>query len=360
MSHRSAPFETKTINVPRAERRVDAALEEPSPGGVVEVARGIFWLRLPIASPEGCVNVWLLDDGDGWTVVDTGIDSESSRDVWSAYFDAVLGGRPINRLLITHFHPDHIGLCCWLGERFGAQTVMTRTEWLMAQLCYAGGGTMDFLARADFLRSHGCAEDVAKDCSALGNFYRGRVSGAPKQFWRVAAGDRLIIGDRTWVVRTESGHSPEHLLLHAPDNNILIAADHVLPTITPNISVYSFEPDADPLGEYLASFAPLARDAGSSLVLPSHGRPFHGLRHRCMEIENHHKARFNRILAACEKASTAAELLPKMFRSSFDLTHTMLAMGEIVAHTKYLTFRGALSEINDHGIIRYKTIENLN
>ena len=100
----------------------------PAPGTVIEVAPGIRWLRMPLPFQLDHINLWLLDDGDGFTVVDTGVGLDATRELWERIFTTALGGRPITRVILTHFHPDHIGNAAWLTERWPAELWCTPAE----------------------------------------------------------------------------------------------------------------------------------------------------------------------------------------------------------------------------------------
>ena len=110
-----------------------ARIERPPSGGAVEVAPGVLWVRMPLPYALDHVNLWLLEDGDGWTLVDTGHGDEATRSAWEALAPALLGGRPIRRVIATHHHPDHLGLSGWMAKRWGAELWCTRTEWLYAR-----------------------------------------------------------------------------------------------------------------------------------------------------------------------------------------------------------------------------------
>ncbi|MBT7451482.1 MAG: MBL fold metallo-hydrolase, partial [Rhodospirillaceae bacterium] len=92
--------------------------ELPEPGGLVRVAPGVFWLRMPLPIALNHINLWLLEDDDGWTIVDTGIGTDETKELWEQLFEKHLNNKPVKRLIVTHMHPDHIGLAGWLVDKW--------------------------------------------------------------------------------------------------------------------------------------------------------------------------------------------------------------------------------------------------
>src|ERR1051325_1263023 len=118
----------------------------PEPGTIKNVAPGIYWLRMPLPFQLNHINLWLVEDGDGWTIVDTGINTPETRALWEKIFTDKLGGKPVKRVIATHLHPDHVGLAGWLCSRWGAQLWMTLGEYMSA-----------IAARNDFIEETGDA-----------------------------------------------------------------------------------------------------------------------------------------------------------------------------------------------------------
>lgn len=327
----------------------------PAAGVAQPIAEGVLWLRIPLPMELNHINVWLLDDGERWMLVDTGMAEEVCREAWRQHEEQVLGGRRIGRILVTHDHPDHLGLAPWLAERHGAELWMSG---------HAHRSTGDFL-RADpaaiaervraFMRSHGM--DAGALPSAPGGDRRRWFDCLPPLAASPADGDVLTAGHGRWRVLETAGHCRGHLCLYDAERRLLISGDQVLPTISPNVSVLSSAPDADPLREFLASLDRLAGCDPQTLVLPSHGRPFLGLHRRIDDLTGHHREQLAALREFCREPRTASEVLPTMFRIVPRGFHRMLALGEAVAHLNFLAAEGLVGkDRNAAGIVRYVSV----
>jgi glyoxylase-like metal-dependent hydrolase (beta-lactamase superfamily II) len=323
------------MTVPHAAAR----LVRPPSGGAAEVAPGVLWVRLPLPFALDHVNVWLLADRDGWTLVDTGHDDEATRAAWERIEGEVLDGRPIRRVISTHHHPDHVGLSGWMARRWRAELWTTRTEWLYGRafslrpLGETRVSTREYSQRAGLPAIRLAA--VVECCRS----YPESVS-LPPSFRRLRAGDELQVGGTRWRVLVGGGHSPEHACLFAPERGVLISGDQVLPHITPNVSIWPSEPEEDPLSEFLRTLDLLRAVPGDPLVLPSHGAPFVGLGRRCEELALHHRARLDAVLAACGRPRTAFEVMRVLFDRPLDPHQTTFAIGEALAHLNHLAAAG--------------------
>jgi len=282
----------------------------PPPGEAREIRPGLFRVRMPLPFALDHINLWLLQDEGGFTLIDTGIATAEVRAAWDRLAATVLRDRPPIRLICTHFHPDHMGLAGWLAERWGLETWATLGEWAfgrMLSLEEDGPFTAHALA---FYRGAGFDAGQLAKIEQRGNAYRKRVAPLPASFRRLHHDDRLCIGGREWQVIVGRGHSPEHACLYSAEAGILIAGDQVLPKISPNISVWPQEPEADSLALYLDSLPQFARLPADTLVLPSHHEPFHGLRARLEALAVHHHRRLAETFIACAGRSvTAAQLV---------------------------------------------------
>lgn len=315
--------------------------QPPAPGQMMEVAPGIHWVRMALPFALDHINLWLLEDGDGWTLVDTGMSTDATRELWRAVLSGPAGGRPLKRVVATHFHPDHGGLSGWFEREYGTVLWMTRAEWLTGHWMSSFEGLGEQVAA--FFARHGLPSETAQTLAALGNVYRRRVTPYPASYRRIRHGDAIEIGGRAWQVVVGEGHSPEQACLFCPDLSVLIAGDQVLPSITPNVSVMSFDPYSNPLADFLASVHRFRRLPEETLVLPSHGRPFRALHQRLTQIERHHAARLSEIAHACDgTAKTAFELLPVLFNRILDQHQLVFAMGEAISHLVYLERDGDL------------------
>ncbi len=331
----------------------------PALGGTLDIAPGVRWVRMALPFALDHINLWLLRDAidgrAGWTIVDCGITNDATREAWQQVFANELGGLPVLRVIVTHMHPDHMGLAHWLTERWNCRMWVSATDYNVARLASSattgfGGGSA-----ALFMASHGLADPDAIDkIKARSNYYASMVPQVPASFRRLLDGDVLAIGGHHWRCHVGYGHAPEHMSLHCAELGLLISGDMVLPRISTNVSVIDLEPEADPLPLYLASLERLRALPADTLVLPSHGRPFRGLHTRIDQLQAHHEDRFAEVLAACAEAPhSAADILPVMFKRKLDLHQTTFAMGEAIAHLNALWLAGKLRRTFEDGVYRF-------
>ncbi|MGR3804347.1 MBL fold metallo-hydrolase [Marinibacterium profundimaris] len=332
--------------------------DPPGRGEGIEVAPGVLWMRLPLPMRLDHVNVYALDDGDdGWTLVDTGFDTRLTREIWEALFAGPLGGRPVHRVLVTHHHPDHVGLAGWIAGQTGAELVTTRTAYLMARMLTLD--TQESLAGETlaFYRSTGMRPDLLEKRKAERPFnFSDVVAPLPLGYTRIRQGDVIRVGGRDWDVHIGNGHAPEHATLWSRDDNLVLAGDQILPSISPNIGVYATEPMADPVGEWLEACERLqALARRDHLVLGGHKLPFTGLETRMRQlIQNHHGA-LRRLEAHLIEPKSAAECFPPLFKREIGEGEYGLALVEAVAHVSHLFQQGrATRQMRDDGAWVYQ------
>ena len=318
--------------------------DPPGPGTATEVAPGVLWVRMALPFLLDHVNLYLLEDGPGWALIDTGIDNRATRDAWDALLTGPLKGRMLTRLVVTHCHPDHVGLAGWLFDRFGLPLLMSRTEYLMTQNIRFNSEGIGSASHREFYVRRGLGSEAVDALLDRGHAYLRMTSGLPPTFTRLLAGETLEIGGRSFEVLTGGGHSPEQAMLLCRADKLFFAADQVLARISPNISVWPWEPEEDPLGEYLASLGALGTGVPDDvLVLAAHNLPFRGLHRRLDELRAHHGTRLAALLAACAaEPRTDAALIPALFRRQLDAHQMGFAFGETVAHVNRLVRDGAL------------------
>ncbi len=328
----------------------------PAPGSTLTVAPGIRWLRMPLPFALNHINLWLLDDGDGVTVVDTGLGLPDTRELWERIFASELGGKPITRVIATHFHPDHFGNAGWLTERWGVDLWCTQAEYMSAVIACGGGRGGEKPGRMlDHYRRSGLAEDAVERLRERGNHYPALVPSLPASYRCLRDGDRVAIGGWTWEVIVVLGHAPEHAALWCAEMNVLISGDQVLPKITTNVSVWWDRPHDDPLRLYLDSLARFRPMPADALVLPSHGLPFRGLHARLDALRAHHDARLAETLDALGEPRVAAALIPVLFRRELDTHQLSFAIGEVLAHLNYLEAAGGVTRtLGSDGVERYR------
>jgi glyoxylase-like metal-dependent hydrolase (beta-lactamase superfamily II) len=312
----------------------------PAPGEVIEIAPRIHWLRMPLPFALDHINLWLLADGDGMTLVDCGYGDRATRALWEGHFATTLESRPIRRIIATHYHPDHLGNAAWLSQRFAdAPVAMTSSEYLTAHTVADGSGGHTMRATVELFRRHGMAGPDLAALEARGNRYRRAVPELPESFIRLQEGSTRRAAGTSWRVIEGFGHSPEHASLYSAERGVLIAGDMLLPKISTNVSVGPAEPEADPLALFLRSLSAFEALPADTLVLPSHGLPFRGIPLRVAQLRAHHAARLSELedaIDASEAPPSAAELVPVLFRRELDVHQRYFAMGEAIAHLNHL------------------------
>ena len=328
----------------------------PAPGVAVSVAPGVEWLCMPLPFALNHINLWLLDDAegevDGYAAVDTGIALDGVKEAWKS----ALATRRLTRSIVTHFHPDHLGLAAWLEQETGAPLWMSQGEYLTAQMVAEQIGNYSVPAMLALFRRHGLNEAALSALAERGNAYRRNVPAIPATYHRLFADQTLPIGKHQWRTIVGYGHAPEHMSLYCAELGVLISGDMLLPRISTNVSVMATDPLGDPLQLFLDSIDVFRALPADTLVLPSHGRPFRGLHARIDQLHAHHAERCDVLLVACGSgAKSAAELLGALFgREITDPHQTLFAMGEAIAHLNYLQNTGRMQRIDEHDITRFQ------
>ena len=328
--------------------------EVPAPGTMQRVAPGVHWLSMPLPFQLDHINLWLLEDGDAWTIVDCGIANDKTRALWEQIFATV---KDVKRVILTHYHPDHAGNADWLCRRFGVELWTTQGEYLTAHAVRAGAAGYTTEAVLSVFRRNGLDHARHAAMSGRSNRYREMGPEFPHSYRRIIEGDRVQVGKNRWRAIIGHGHAPEHLSLYCEALNVVIAGDMLLSTISTNVSVWSIDPEGDPLRLFLESIARYRELPADVLVLPSHGKPFRGAHERVAQLESHHQARFAELKQELAKgARSAGELLGVLFRRPLDAQQTFFAMGEAIAHLHYLYYAGeAERAAGPDGIMRYAT-----
>jgi glyoxylase-like metal-dependent hydrolase (beta-lactamase superfamily II) len=327
----------------------------PGVGEAHRVAPGISWARIPMPGSLGHINSWLLDDHDGVAVVDTGMRLELCSDAWKALFTGDLADRPINRVICTHLHPDHIGLAGWLCKKQNVALWMTRGEWLTARMLTIDP-TTEFPDEASALfRAAGWSDDDLAHSRQRGWGFFGRiVYPMPPGYRRMHDDDVLDLGENQWRVVVGSGHSPEHACLWNEASGVLVSGDQVLPKISSNVSVHITEPEADPLGEWLMSIDKLLALLPSDLlVCPAHGEPFHGLHTRLIALRDEHNRRLDDLVIAMAAPIRAVDCFTMLFNRTIDNSNREMATGEAIAHLRRLERDGRARREERDGVHWY-------
>ena len=321
-------------------------------GDAVEVAPGVHWLRMPLGGSLQFINVWALEDGEGFTVVDTGMRTSDTAQAWRNAFEGLMGGKPVTRVIATHMHPDHVGMAGWIGRKFGSLLWMTRLEYITCRMLAADSGREAPEDGTRFYRAAGWSEEAIENYKArFGGFGKGLYP-LPDSYRRIAHGDAFRIGEHEWQVVVGNGHSPEHACLWCPTLKVLISGDQVLPRISSNVSVFPTEPDADPLDDWMTSLARIKTEIPDDvLVLPAHNDPFHGLHARLDHLIRGHEIALIRLERTLATPKRAVDVFGALFARPIGPELLGMATGEGLAHLNCLVRRGgAVKELDAGGV----------
>ncbi|NNK79628.1 MAG: MBL fold metallo-hydrolase [Litoreibacter sp.] len=342
---------TRTIRYPFA--------EAPEAGAALTVAPGVLWIRLPLPMALDHVNIFAFDDGDSWTIVDTGFLSKRGIALWQDLLAGPLGGKPVSRVIVTHHHPDHIGMAGWFQTTQSAELVTTRTSWLTARMLVLDEQARPTEETLKFYRRAGMDRAVYEKRAEDRPFnFADMVAPLPLGYARIQEGDVIRFGGRDWDVRIGNGHAPEHATFWSRDDNLVLGGDQLLPSISPNLGVYPTEPDADPVGEWLASCAALSPFATpDQLVLPGHKLPFVGLPFRMQQLADNHIGALERLIAHLDTPRTAHDCFLPVFKREITGGEYGLALVEAVAHLNHLYLSGqATRHLRDDGAYVFQNV----
>ncbi|MCP9757836.1 MBL fold metallo-hydrolase [Aquitalea sp. S1-19] len=307
--------------------------DPPAAASTIEVAPGVLWLRMPMPFPPGHINLWLIADGEGWALVDTGLATDVTRELWQS----LLRRYKLTRLICTHFHHDHAGLAGWLCEGQGVGLAMPEAEYYALQDTWAR--TLAGIHRddeRDFFTAAGLPPATLS--LAVASFHDGNfVSPPPATFTPLSDGDELAIGSQRWRVMTSGGHSPEHALLYCAELGVLIAGDQLLPRITPSVGLNLSNRLGDPLACWMAAMLALQNLPAATLVLPSHQLPFIGAGQRAARIAAYHHRQLARLAKALTAAPASAYgLSQSLFTRLSNPVAELMAVSETLAHLRHL------------------------
>jgi len=331
-------------------------ISRPAQGETVAMTDGITWLRMPLPFSLNHINLWLLRDADGWVIVDTGVDTRTSREVWKTTFEDAMRGDPATHVIATHLHPDHVGCAGWLVEHFDVDLWMTREEYLLCRILVGDTGHEAPEEAIRFYKAAGFDDaqlQLYKD--NFGMF--GRVVGQlPQAYRRLQDRDVCSFAGHDWEIIVGRGHSPEHACLYDRARNILISGDQILPTISPNVSVWPTEPQADPLKDWFDSIDRLEKTLpDDALVLPAHGKPFRGVHVRLEQLRKEHTDNLDKLLETASAPRRAVDVFDVLFNSAISDSNRVMATGEAISHLTYLCNTGdMIAEQNGDGVMYYR------
>lgn len=325
---------------------------QPGSGDAVEVAPGVLWLRMPLGGPLQFINVWALRDGEGWAVVDTGMQTRETAEAWRAAFKGALGGLPVTRVVCTHMHPDHCGMAGWIVRKFQVRLWMSRLEYITCRMLAADTGREAPEDGVRFFRAAGWDEAAIENYrTRFGGFGKGLYP-LPDSYRRLTEHEVIRIGEHDWRVVMGNGHSPEHACLYCAELDVLISGDQVLPRISSIVSLHPTEPDADPLADWLHSLAKLKGEVpNTALVLPSHNDPFRGLHARLDHLAHGHQVGLERLIHRLSEPKRAIDVFGALFARPIGPELLGMATGESLAHLNHLLHAGAATrELDGDGV----------
>jgi glyoxylase-like metal-dependent hydrolase (beta-lactamase superfamily II) len=332
----------------------------PAFGTTMEIAAGVYWLRMPLPMSLNHINLYLLEGDTGWTVVDTGIRGSETRDLWLEIFDTQLGGKPVEQVICTHMHPDHTGQAGFITEHWRVPLLMSYGEYyqarVMSTMMREGGSwhMSDYFARA------GMSNDILEKMKDIRSSFTPQPDDKPlpSSFNRLSDGDSIQIGQNKWDLISGNGHSPEHICLYCKELRILISGDQILPIITSNVSVQPTEPLANPMLGWLDSHEKFKKLLPNDiLVLPAHNSPFYGVQERLQQLIDHHEDRMLIIEEKCVEPQRAIDLLPYLFNRKLEDHSLFMALGECIAHIHCLMGRNRIERVLQDDVYLYKSID---
>lgn len=330
----------------------------PEIGETMQVADGMLWLRMPLPFALTHINLWLLEDDDGWAIVDTGVGTAKSKEVWQDTITKVMGDKSVKHVVVTHLHPDHVGCAGWLTDEFDVDLWMTRDEYLLCRVLVADTGRPAPNKAIQFYKAAGFSEEALTRYKEMFGGFGKFVTKLPESYKRLCAGEKLTFAGNTWEVLIGRGHSPEHACFLDADRNLFISGDQLLPTISSNVSVYPTEPKANPLRDWITSLNMLkSRLPDDVLVLPAHGKPFRGAHARLDALIEEHMEGLAALHDFCKEPRRAIDAFPALFRSRISSKQLMLATGESIAHLNYLLDDGSfVAEADADGVLWYERL----
>ncbi len=327
-------------------------------GDLIDVAPDVKWLRMPLPLALNHINLYLIRDNDGWMIVDTGLATDATRSAWKKIVEEKLAGERITGVICTHFHFDHAGLAGWLTEWLRVPLYMSYGEYYTLRVMAAEKGDEVPWEHQEFFRHAGFPAEYLAEVMTILRMAGSFMTRPPASFRRLRHGECLTIGDREWHLHVGEGHAPEHMLLHCPQDGLLIAGDQLLPRITSNVGIMPSEPEADQLAYWFATLDNLAHLPADTFVLPAHELPYYGLATRVEQLHAHHEQQFDTIRQLCAtQARTAYETALALFPVLKNRMDDLMAMGECLAHLTHLRLRGEIERtLAADGSYRFRTM----
>ncbi|WP_424930386.1 MBL fold metallo-hydrolase [Amaricoccus tamworthensis] len=316
-------------------------------------------MRVGLPMRPSHLNIYAFDEGDSWTIVDTGMNVKSVRAEWQALLVGPLAAKPVGRVILTHYHPDHVGLVGWFQKEHGAELWCTQATWLFARMLTLDVQTEYTKETIAFWKAAGMDEDILAERQSSKPFcFADVVYPMPLGYRRIYDSETVSIGDKQWTVRMGQGHAPDQATFWGVDHDLVLAADQVLPRITPNLGVYATEPEADSVGAWIKSCKHLREFArANQLALPGHQMPFTGLDARLDQLVVIQTDALEELLEYLAEPRRASDCFDVLYGRRIGKSEYGLALVEAVGHLNHLHQTGRVTRSkNEDGAWLWKAV----
>ncbi|MBL4606503.1 MAG: MBL fold metallo-hydrolase [Pseudomonadales bacterium] len=315
-------------------------------GEITEIAEGLHVLRQPMLHNPDHINCYLIEGDKGLTIVDTGIPSEDCYKNWQMLLDSPLGAKGVERIYLTHAHPDHVGGAKWLQENTGAPIVMPGNEVDAVQRMWRGASdNRDSVA--EFFTSWGVPEDSLNAVYAMQDGFK---YGCPDldelNVETFNEGFSMDIGGRTWKTVDGYGHTPHNAALFCEKDGIMISGDQVLTSIFPNVSIW-WGSELNPLQSYMDSLNHY-KTHSIKVIYPAHGGTLENVNKRIDAILNFNQIRLDRAVKYLTEApQNAFEAIPGVLNKKRNPMMISLLAGQVFAIFNCLEKQGLIEKVGD-------------
>ena len=327
----------------------------PKNGTMLEIENNVRWIRMPLPMSLNHINLWLIGELNQSTLIDTGMYYEDVKNAWNDILRE--SDIKLENIIVTHMHPDHIGMAGWLSRHFQIPLSMSRGEYYQCRVLASDTGDRVPEEAINFYKNAGLTDHQIDAYVKRFGFFGSMISTLPDSYKRLKNGDSISFANTDWSIIDGYGHSPEHICLYSNEKKLLIAGDQLLPTITSNVGVFPTEPYANPLEDWLDSCKKLKNIVSQdALVLPSHGRPFLGAHKRLDAIINHHETALTKLHNLLAEPMRSVDTFEVLFKREIDDTNLLMATGESLAHLNCLIERGLAKKYFKKNVAYYEQV----
>jgi len=311
----------------------------------------MFRIHLPLPFALDHINCYLITGEQGWEVVDVGLSTHESCRYWNRTIRELgLKWQQLRGIYITHYHPDHYGAAGWLQNRSGAPVYMLSAGLKEAEIAW-GNYEILFSDYSLFCRRHGMPDRLIENL--LVNMERAAYTVYPQPLvTTLEEGDRVRLGDRLYEVLWTPGHADGHYCLYSAQTKTLFSGDHLLPSITSNVSLWPWA-QPNPLLSYFSSLKKIST-LDVDLILPAHGDSFDNLPGQIEMLFSHHRERLKLMVQLAAPGATAYNICRKAFGWNLTVHEIQFAFSETLAHLVYLEQEQVLRSVSDQGTIYFQ------